>query len=67
MVHYIARCADGLSSWAATTFGCIKKKIKVAGEKLRVAQAQSPDADMLQQCNSLASELNVLHQQEESY
>ncbi|XP_021859944.2 uncharacterized protein [Spinacia oleracea] len=66
-VNRIARCAEALSSWAATTFGCIKKKIKVAEEKLRVAQSRSPDADMLQQCNELAAELDMLHQQEESY
>ncbi|XP_021836344.2 uncharacterized protein [Spinacia oleracea] len=63
----IARCAESLSEWAASSFGNIKKKIKETERKLRVAQAQSPDSAMISLCNMLSGELDELHKQEESY
>ncbi|XP_021743457.1 uncharacterized protein LOC110709547 [Chenopodium quinoa] len=64
----IARVAEGLSSWAAATFGVIKKKIKKVESRLKEAQRQQLDARRLKQCVELAQELiSDLQKLEESY
>ena len=39
----IATVAEHLTSWAATTFGNVKKNIKKAEAKLKEAQCGAPD------------------------
>lgn len=63
----IALVASGLSRWAASTFGNIKKKVKETEKQLKEAQSTLPDARTFERCNVLSMKLDELHRMEESY
>ncbi|XP_057246803.1 uncharacterized protein LOC130589540 [Beta vulgaris subsp. vulgaris] len=63
----IAACAASLGTWAATTFGDLKKKVKDKEAELELWQNKPPDGVMLERCRGLVSELDELHRLEESY
>ena len=63
----VAGCATALSGWAATTFGVLKKKIKLKEEELQVWQNKSPDGIMMVKCKEIVAELDELNRLHESY
>ncbi|XP_021852525.2 uncharacterized protein [Spinacia oleracea] len=58
----LATCAENLTSWAALSFGSIKKKIKMADKHLKVLNEGLMDA-----VNRDVSGADTLHMLEESY
>lgn len=67
VVFRIGHCAEKLSSWADSTFGALKSRIKVSERKLRDAQCCPPDANTINNCKALSDELDDLYKLEESY
>lgn len=53
--------------WAEREYGDIKNMIKTTERKLAWAQKQTPNANMLVACNTMANELDGLHRVEEAY
>lgn len=62
----LATEASRLVEWASSTFGNIKKKIRDAEKRSKHAHSRVPDADMFEQCDSIARQLDK-HQLVESY
>ncbi|XP_021742799.1 uncharacterized protein LOC110708884 [Chenopodium quinoa] len=63
----IANVAGGLSTWAARTFGVLKKKIINAEGLLKEIQGKRLDGALLEQCNAIRREIDELRRLEESY
>ena len=63
----IDNCALKLASWAESTFGALKARIKDSKRKLRAAQRCPLDANMMNNCKVLSNELDELHRMKESY
>uniref|UniRef100_A0A803L0D3 GATA-type domain-containing protein n=1 Tax=Chenopodium quinoa TaxID=63459 RepID=A0A803L0D3_CHEQI len=63
----VSVCVEKLTSWVARCFGNVKKRIKDIENKLKVAQARTPNARMLHEYSSLVAELDNLHRLKESY
>ncbi|KAK1367590.1 hypothetical protein POM88_033682 [Heracleum sosnowskyi] len=60
-------CSERLLSWAKSTFGNIKKRIKETEKRLKNMQNSLPDANSMEKCKALSKELDELHRLEESY
>lgn len=60
-------CATHLSTWAESTFGALRIRIKESEKKLQMAQRCVPDAGMIANCKAILDQLDDLHKLEESY
>uniref|UniRef100_A0A803NE16 CCHC-type domain-containing protein n=1 Tax=Chenopodium quinoa TaxID=63459 RepID=A0A803NE16_CHEQI len=67
MASRVAICSEKLASWAALTFGLVKKRIKKGEKRLSELKRGAMDAAKLEMCNSLSNELDELYKLEESY
>ncbi|XP_021773354.1 uncharacterized protein LOC110737301 [Chenopodium quinoa] len=67
MARRVAVCGVKLASWAALTFGSVKKRIKEGEEKLKELKTGVMDGAKLEECNSIAIDLEALYKLEESY
>lgn len=64
---HLEHCANSLNEWASKSFGDVKRLIKTTEKKLSKAHKLPPDAHMIFICNTLAAELDDLHNCEEAY
>ena len=67
MAARIEGCSSALSGWAATTFGAIKKRIKLKEEELELWQGRVADGVMIAKCKEITGELDELQRLHESY
>lgn len=67
MAARIEGCLNALASWAAESFGNIRKQIREVEKALKELQNQSPDASTINQCGVVSKKLDELHLLEESY
>lgn len=67
VVNRIEAVANDLSTWADDKFGSIKKQIKLKERALERCQRSYADAQMIESCKTIATDLDTLHKMEDSF